>query len=557
VEPVVWWRRRLRRPRAGSLLTVLAFALVLVALITPDDLRGAGPSSFVRIPVEALVLVALVLAVPERSGRTDRARRWAVAAAGAVLGVLTVLKAFDIGYYSVLARPFDPVLDRVSLADGVEFLTTTSGRPVAIAAVVLGGLVAVAVPVLTAAAVLRITRTVLAHRTVATAGVAGFGVLWLVLAVLGVQIAPGVAVASHAGATQARACAVQVRDGLRDRAAFAREASVDAFATTPGDQLLTGLRGKDVVVAFVESYGRVALTDPAMGPQVSALLDAGGERLRAAGFDSRSALLESPTSGGGSWLAHSTLLSGLWIDNQQRYENLVAGDRLTLNGAFHRAGWRTVDVAPGVTRAWPEGSFYGYDTIYAEKDLGYRGKPFSWATMPDQYTLSQFEKLEHGPAHGPLMAQLTLVSSHAPWTPLPTTVGWDQLGDGSIFATRARRGGAPSLVWRDRDRVREAYRTSIEYTLTNLISWVQRYGDDHLVLVFLGDHQPAPIVTGRTAERAVPITIVARDPAVLRRVSGWGWSTGLRPGPNAPRWPMDEFRDRFLTAFGSTPGGSR
>ena len=94
------------------------------------------------------------------------------------------------------------------------------------------------------------------------------------------------------------------------------------------------------------------------------MLDAGTRRLRAAGFAARSAFLTSPTSGGGSWLAHSTLLSGLWIDNQQRYHNLVASDRLTLNGAFRRAGWRTVGVMPAITRPWPEGAFYGYDQLY-------------------------------------------------------------------------------------------------------------------------------------------------------------------------------------------------
>jgi hypothetical protein len=70
------------------------------------------------------------------------------------------------------------------------------------------------------------------------------------------------------------------------------------------------------------------------------------------------------------------------------------------------------------------------------------------------------------------------------------------------------------------------------------------------VLVFLGDHQPAPIITGDVASRDVPVTIVAKDPAVLDRIAGWGWTDGLRPAPTAPVWRMDAFRDRFLTAFG-------
>ncbi|MFD1049866.1 hypothetical protein ACFQ1S_32200, partial [Kibdelosporangium lantanae] len=38
------------------------------------------------------------------------------------------------------------------------------------------------------------------------------------------------------------------------------------------------------------------------------------------------------------------------------------------------------------------------------------------------------------------------------------------------------------------------------------------------------------------------------------RIAGWGWQDGLHPDPKAPVMKMDEFRDRFLTAFGSQAG---
>jgi hypothetical protein len=52
----------------------------------------------------------------------------------------------------------------------------------------------------------------------------------------------------------------------------------------------------------------------------------------------------------------------------------------------------------------------------------------------------------------------------------------------------------------------------------------------------------------------VPISVVAHDPDVLNRIAGWGWEDGMRPSPQAPVLPMSAFRDRFLTAFGSSPG---
>ena len=178
-----------------------------------------------------------------------------------------------------------------------------------------------------------------------------------------------------------------VRTSLNDKEEFAKASAVDAFRGTPDDKLLTGLRGKDVLLAFVESYGRSAVEGPQYAPRVDPVLDEGTRRLRAAGFSARSGWLTSPTAGGGSWLAHSTLLSGLWVDNEQRYRTLVNSDRLTLNQAFHRASSRTVALMPAITRAWPEGSFYGYDKVYDYGNLGYKGSRFSFATMPDQYTL--------------------------------------------------------------------------------------------------------------------------------------------------------------------------
>ena len=79
---------------------------------------------------------------------------------------------------------------------------------------------------------------------------------------------------------------------------------------------------------------------------------------------------------------------------------------------------------------------------------------------------------------------------------------------------------------------------------------METYGDDDLVLVLLGDHQPANIVSGEDADHDVPITLVTRDREVVDRIAGWQWQDGMRPSPDAPVWRMDSFRDRFLAAFG-------
>jgi hypothetical protein len=358
-----------------------------------------------------------------------------------------------------------------------------------------------------------------------------------------------VPIASRSAASLVHGREIQVLAGLKDEKTYSKQAAVDAFRDTPGQNLLTGLHGKDVVVSFIESYGRSAVQDPRYAAQVDSVLDAGTGKLAKAGFSSRSGWLTSPTAGGGSWLAHSTFHSGLWISNQQRYRSLTSSDRFTLGKAFNKASWQTVAVEPGTTRTWPEAKFFGYQRVYPAEKLGYHGPSFSWSTMPDQYTMAAFERSEYSKPHDPMMAEVTLTSSHTPWAPIPKFIGWDKVGDGSVYGPMARAQDPPAVVWRDSDRVRTQYRQSIEYSLNSLISFVEKYGNDNLVLVFLGDHQPAPIITGPGASRDVPVTIVAHDPKVLDRIAGWGWQDGLRPGPKAPVWKMSAFRDRFLTAF--------
>ncbi|MFE9141608.1 sulfatase [Streptomyces tubercidicus] len=551
--PTGWRDRHPAGARAGArAVTVLAAVLVLAALLLPNQLTRLTPGEFLRIPVEGIFGAALLLLLP------PRARRVVAVVAGVGLGLRALLNCLDMGFYSVLARPFDPVLDWGLFGDAVSFLKDSIGQAGATGAVIGVVALVLALLALMTLAVVRLTRVMVRHSAVATRTTLVLGTVWITCAALGVQLA-GVPVASTNTADLVQDSAQRLRASLADQQVFAKEAHVDAFRDTPPDQLLTGLRGKDVLFTFIESYGRSAIDDPAMASQVDAVLKDGTERLRKAGFASRSGWLTSPTAGGGSWLAHSTFMSGLWIKNQQRYRTVTSSDRMPLTDAFKRSGaWRTSGIMPGVTRSWPEGKFYGLDHVYDTHHLGYKGPQFSWSRVPDQYSLSAFERLEHGkPHHKPLMSEIILVSSHNPWAPIPKTIGWDQLGDGSVYHGIKKAGKDPKEVWKDPAHVRTEYRRAIQYSLHSLISYMEKYGNKNTVLVFLGDHQPVPTVTGEHASRDVPVALVAHDPAVLDRISGWGWQKGLKPGPKTPVWRMDTFRDRFLTAYGPQAGDSK
>jgi phosphatidylglycerophosphate synthase len=558
----VWWLWRRRRadvpesdvgqPQRGRLrtgiavaLTVLSLLLVWAALVAPNHPSRLTIGEFARVPLELLVVVAVAALLPATP------RRVLAVVLGVILSVLLVVKVLDIGFFTAFDRPFDPIDDSGYAGIGIETLGHAIGGSsanlvVAVAIVLIVALLAV--PVL---ALLRVTRIAAGHRDWALRAAMALGVVWVALRVVGAPVASWSTAALAVDEVQA------VRAGLADRAVLAREIAHDRFRSTPGNGMLTGLRGKDVLVVFVESYGRVAVQDPSLSPRIDAVLDRGAAQLRAAGFTSRSGFLTSPTFGGLSWLAHSTLQAGVRVDGQRRYDQLVENDRLTLTRAFKRAGWRAVGAMPGNRRAWPVGrTFYHYDRVYDRRNFGYRGPGFGVPPMPDQYTLLALQRRELAKRHRPpLFAEVDLISSHAPWTRIPRFISWDDVGDGSIYDRIPAERSTKASLFGDSERARAAYGDSIEYSLNTIFSFVQRYGDDNLVLVVLGDHQPATVVTGEGASHDVPISVIAHDPKVMDQIAGWSWEDGMSPSPRAPVWPMAAFRDRFLAAFGSSPAG--
>ena len=107
-------------------------------------------------------------------------------------------------------------------------------------------------------------------------------------------------------------------------------------------------------------------------------------------------------------------------------------------------------------------------------------------------------------------------------------------------------------MWRDPASVRAAYGESISYSIDSLV--VVRAGAPTTTTSCWScsvTTSPSTVVSGPQASHRVPVTVVAHDPAVTQRIAGWDWQEGMRPGPDAPVWPMDAFRDRVLTAFGA------
>lgn len=498
------------------------------------------------ITLEAALIVGLFALLPAR--RWSRWLTW-IAAAGLLL--ITLLALADVAARMSLARPLNLYLD-YHLIFAVRNLLVGGLGPVWAGLALLGGVVV-------AAGLVWLLARLLADVRAETNRYAGrlTGLLLVVFSsasFAGDRIQLGRLDPNQlpTGKPAVQLLTDQTRHYLRmmaERERFAAELarSTASHARQPG--LLQGLQGHDVILAFIESYGVSALFDPRYAPVIRPRLDEMEQRIADAGLHLVTGTLVAPMQGGQSWLAHGSLLGGLWLENQLRYDLLLTSDRETLIDDFRHAGYRTIAVLPAITLPWPEGQRFGYDRIYAHRDIDYAGPPLNWVTMPDQFVWSYLQHTIRPREGRPLFAELALISSHAPWTPILPVLDWAEIGDGSIFAPWEHAGEAPAELWLDTDRVREHFALSVDYALNALTGYTERYLDDRTLLIALGDHQPAPLITGEDASRAVPVHVISADPAMLEPFLDWGFVPGAVPDYDGDSPGMDVFRDWFVKAF--------
>jgi hypothetical protein len=521
--------------------------VVLNCLLLVPIWIGAGRIGPQWIALEAVLIAAGLILLP--------GRLWA-RASGVVVGLLVVAVAVlalgDTAARMSLARPLNLYLDLRLVPSIGHLVEGAVGMPSAVAALL--ALASVGVLLVGVAALLaRLPGTVDGRPLLRRALLAA-----LALAAIAVPARwahPSGVVLGTTGVDLIRDQTAHWRRMVREKEDFAAALASPVPVATAAGPPLAGLDGRDVVLAFIESYGVSSLDDPRYAPVVVPRIEALGSVLEDRGLHVASGRLVAPSQGGMSWLGHGSILSGLWLENQLRYDLLLASGRTTLVDDFEAAGYRTAALMPAITLAWPEGERFGYEQIFAHADIDYAGPPLNWVTMPDQFTWSFLEnRIRRSDDPRPLFAELGLISSHAPWTPILEVLDdWEAIGDGAVFQRWAGAGEAPESLWKDVERVREHYARSVAYAVDAMAGWASRYVDDRVVLIALGDHQPAPLITGDDADRSVPVHVIAADPALIAPFLEWGFTAGALPPPEAAPRRMDAFRSWFLQAFSEAP----
>lgn len=521
---------------------VLVNGLLVAPSWLPAALEGGPSASWIAL--EAALVVGLFALLPDRPWSRFLAR----AAALAVV-LLSVVGLLDAVFLVVLGRPLNLSLD-LYLIGAVYHLAVGNLGLAATLTRTLAALLGMTLATLALAWLLApadVEGSGLLHRlALRLGGVALVAVSALVLQGAAEPGAPSLLSAPVVRLARDQSELLRVMRGERSRFQSDLNEVPDSYAELPG--LLGKLRDRNVLLTFVESYGMAALEDPEFAAVVHPRLDSMAARLAAAGLHVATGTLVSPTLGGQSWYAHGTVISGLWLDNQLRYDLLMVSDRETLIDDLRRAGHETVALMPAILRAWPEGVRIGYDRVYTRPDIPYAGPPLFWVTMPDQFTLSFLERTLHAAEDHPLFVEAALVSSHAPWTPVLPVLDWDSVGDGAVFAPFRQEGHPPEELWIDTQELRRAYPRSLDYSLQVITGFAERSIDTGSLMVVFGDHQAAPWVTGATSF-AVPVHVITGDAELLQPFLDWGFRPGTFPDPAREPARMAEFRDWFVRAF--------
>ncbi len=531
---------------------LIATLILFLVLIQPNHPQAMTWGALRMFPLELPALLA-VLVLFGRSA-VGVALRMALVAA---LALIVLLKLADFGTFVAFNRGFNLLVDLSLVHAGWTLLQGSVGLPLAGLAVfgVLVGFVALvaalwwAMGVWAALPAGRTGQIIAAIALVPTVALAVAEIgqarrAWSLPEPVRANL-PGAAFTARVAVERVE----QFRDTRADLASF-REAALQDPMRGAGP-LLDLLDGRDLIIVYVESYGRSSFENPLYVPTHTGTLQEIEDDLSGRGLSMRSGWATAPMVGGQSWLAHGSVASGMWLNTQGRYRALLASPRKTLFHFAQQSGLRTVAIKPAHIFPWPEGDYFGFDAIYNASDLGYEGEPFNWVTMPDQFTLHALDRLERDlPDRDAQVAQVALVSSHAPWVPIPELVEWDEIGDGTIFNQWALSGDPPEVVWRDHDRVRDQFRLAIDYSLQAVGAWAARHADDPPLIVMLGDHEPARFVSG-VQGYDVPVHIIGPDDLV-NRFAEIGWSAGMQPAPDLPALRMDALRDLLLERLSTT-----
>lgn len=293
----------------------------------------------------------------------------------------------------------------------------------------------------------------------------------------------------------------------------------------------------NIYLLFLESYGAVTHLSPFIRDTMANLFSDMDARLRQRGWDTYSAWSLAPIKGGRSWLSFTSAITGVLVDNQPAYNELLGvGFRYPhLVRLLNAKGYATHRINTMQTNAETDRhipyerirDFHEFTTWTLFPDIPYQGLAFQpFGGIPDQYALEFVHEKYIQDKPGPHFLFFITLAGHLPWYPPPPLLpDYKALDTTTVTST----GDYWSLSAGDMDR----YQDAMIYQLEMVEHFVTRKGGSNDLFIIIGDHQPPGMewqISGMVNDdHAVPVHFICNDPNAEKILHHLSFATGWRP----------------------------
>ena len=298
-------------------------------------------------------------------------------------------------------------------------------------------------------------------------------------------------------------------------------------------------RSPHVYFILLESYGKVILKRPELRKKILPALRSLEDTLKKNGWHGASAFSTAPVTGGGSWLSHSTILSGVKIANEPLYDQFIRNDYPTMVTFFKEQGYRTFLLHPA-DRARPGLSLknpYNFDEMVTFRDLNYQGKSYGWGIIPDQYSLNFTNEQYLQQSDDPVFLYFTTLATHVIWSDNaipPLVEDWRMLNKPSETDRKVSEDHpGEGFLFRVKRVFSQPYKPGnfiklLKYDLDILRDFILNEIPENSIVVIVGDHQP-PLLTERGDGTETILSILSTRHQLTDFYAEIGFKPGLIP----------------------------
>lgn len=318
----------------------------------------------------------------------------------------------------------------------------------------------------------------------------------------------------------------------------------------------------NIYLIFLESYGSVALRAEALKDTMLDYLVSEEIELKEQGWNIASTWSEAPIKGGRSWLSFTSAFTGLKIENQVAYNELLNQHqdyphlmRFLKNNHYTTHRINTMQTNNQTEKLIPYEliqQFHAFDTWTLFHDIPYKGYQYNpTGGIPDQYALNYVYDQNIKEKPGPHFLFFITLDGHAPFYTPPPLVDNYKILDSIKHSPDGK-------IWNLDTPGFKRYTDVIKYQLAFTTHFIKKNGTENDLFILVGDHQPPAmeyLIEGIIHDASVPLHIITKNENLLNYLIESDFIVGLNPtNNNEVHWSHEGIYSLIVSALNAVYG---